>query len=71
MHIWLLLFSLVFTSLALIRLDWALLLLISALPTYLIRFKILGLPFTLLEGMILIAFVVWLIKFLYRISQIY
>ncbi len=44
-----------------IRLDWAVLLLIAGLPTYLIRFQILGIPFTLLEGMILISFFVWLI----------
>jgi O-antigen ligase len=36
--------------------------LIATLPTYLIRFKILGIPSTLSEVMILIVFAVWLIK---------
>jgi O-antigen ligase len=49
-----------FLILSLWRLEWAVLLLIAALPTYLIRFSILGLPLTFLEGMILISFAVWL-----------
>ncbi len=48
-----------FTILAWKKLDLAILLIIAALPTYLIRFQILGIPFTLLEGMILSAFAVW------------
>ena len=52
-------FIVLFFSLALKRLDWALLLLVAALPTYLIRFHFFGLPLTLLEAMILIAFTVW------------
>ena len=55
-------FSFLFAVLAYKKLDWAVLLLIFGLPSYLIRFKILGLPFTLLEAMILIAFFVWLLK---------
>jgi O-antigen ligase len=55
-------FTALFAILAWKRLDWALLLLIASLPAYLIRFKILGLPATLLELMILISFMVWLIK---------
>lgn len=55
-------FSLLFLVLALRHLDWALLLIIAALPSYLIRFNLLGLPLTLLEVMILIAFLVWLVK---------
>lgn len=51
-----------FTVLAFARLDLALLLTIAALPAYLIRFKIYGLPLTLLEAMILISFGVWFIK---------
>ncbi len=47
--------------LAKIRLDWAVMLFIAALPTYLIRFSILGIPFTLLEAMILISFAVWVV----------
>ncbi len=61
-----------FTVLAFKRLDWALLLLIASLPTYLIRFKIFGLPFTLLEAMILINFTAWTIKnFLPQFKEIF
>jgi len=56
-------FALLFLALALWRLDWALLTIITALPAYLLRFKVLGLPSTLLEVMILIAFAVWFFKF--------
>lgn len=55
--------SILFLVLSLKRLDWAVLLIIAALPTYLIRFQIFGLPLTFLEVMILIAFTVWFIKF--------
>ena len=51
-----------FFALALYRLDWALLLIVSALPAYLIRFKLGPLPLTLLEAMILLAAFVWLAK---------
>ena len=47
--------SILFLILALKRLDWALLLIIAALPSYLIRFNIYGLPTTWLEIMILIV----------------
>lgn len=63
MPIWLIIIISAFTALALIRLDWAVLLLVASLPAYLIRFKIFGLPFTLLETMILISFAVWFFKF--------
>lgn len=55
-------FLILFLSLTLTRPDWALLVIITALPAYLIRFKLLGLPLTFLEIMILIAFTVWFIK---------
>jgi len=55
-------FALLFLILALKRLDWAILLLLAALPTYLVRFQIGPLPSTLLEIMILIAFAVWFFK---------
>lgn len=51
-----------FLWLALTRIDRAVLLIIAALPAYLIRFKVFGLPFTFLEAMILIAFAVWFFK---------
>lgn len=54
-------FCLFYAILAFKRLDWALLLLILALPAYLLRFKIFGIPTTLLEAMILISSAVWLI----------
>jgi len=51
--------AVLFLLLALIRLDWAILTIIAALPAYLIRFRLFGLPLTFLEIMILIAFAVW------------
>lgn len=55
-------FSLLFFLLAWRRLDWAVAFLIAAMPAYLIRFNIFGLPSTILEIMIWIVFLVWLIK---------
>ncbi len=43
-----------------LRPDWALMLIIAALPSYLIRFTLLGIPFTLLELMILLSFASWI-----------
>ena len=54
--------AILFLWLALVRLDWAVLLIIVGLPTYLIRFQVLELPLTFLETMILIAFFVWFLK---------
>jgi O-antigen ligase len=51
-----------FIFLSLARLDLALLFTIFALPAYLIRFQVYGIPLTLLEAMILISFIVWLFK---------
>lgn len=61
MNFLILIFVIFFFFLSWRRLDWAVLFLIAALPTYLIRFKIFGAPFTLLEAMILIIFAAWLI----------
>lgn len=55
-------FTVLFLLLAWRRLDWAVMFLIAALPTYLIRFNIFGLPATLLEVTIWVVFMVWLIK---------
>jgi O-antigen ligase len=63
MSIWIVIFIILFAALALYKLDWAVLLLIVALPAYLVRFTILGLPSTLLEAMILISGAVWCGKF--------
>ncbi len=57
-----LIFSVLFLLLAWKRLDWAVMVLIAALPAYLIRFNIFGLPSTLLEVMIWVVFFVWFIK---------
>ncbi len=56
------LFFIIYSILAWRRLDWATVLIILALPSYLIRFKIFGIPMTILEAMILTAFFVWFIK---------
>jgi hypothetical protein len=53
-------YVILFFFLAWRRLDWAVMILIAALPSYLIRFKILGLPLTLLEVMIWLVFLAWL-----------
>jgi len=55
------LFAIFYLILAKLRLDWAVLLIIIALPSYLIRFNVLTLPATLLELMIWLAFLVWVI----------
>ncbi|MCX6797606.1 MAG: hypothetical protein NTX66_00050 [Candidatus Falkowbacteria bacterium] len=52
-------FLILFGILATKRLDLAVLFLVAALPTYLVRFSIGLIPTTLLEMMILIVFVVW------------
>ena len=57
-----LIYLLFFAYLSWRRLDWAVMLIIFALWSYLIRFSLLGFPITLLEAMIGIAFLVWLVK---------
>ena len=51
-----------FASLACKNIFWGIYLVCALLPSYLIRFSIFGLPSTLLEGMVVILFVIWLIK---------
>ena len=58
----LILFLIFYLILAKIRLDWAVMLFLFALPSYQIRFDCLGVPATLLEAMILISFAVWLFQ---------
>ncbi len=53
---------LLFAVLSWKRLNWAVLLVIAGLPTYLIRFRLGPLPMTFLEGMILITIIVWIVK---------
>jgi len=62
MLIGIIIFIIFFFILALSRLDYALFFLIAALPSYLIRFSIFGIPATILEAMILITFAVWFFK---------
>ncbi len=62
MNILILIFCILYFILALRRLDWAVMFLIAALPAYLIRFQIFGMPFTLLEAMILISFGTWFLR---------
>lgn len=59
MTIFLIIFTLLFVIFAYYRPKLAVLLTIIALPSYLIRFKVAGLPTTLLEAMIAINFCVW------------
>ncbi|MFH1522201.1 MAG: O-antigen ligase family protein [Patescibacteria group bacterium] len=59
MDILILLYIIFYTILAKLRLRWAVIFLIVALPTYLIRFKVLGIPMTILEAMIFISFFIW------------
>ncbi len=51
-----------FCALAILRLNWALFIVLFSLPVYLIRFNIGSIPSTMLEIMILIIFTVWLFK---------
>lgn len=62
MEIGIIIFLIGFFSLAWYRLDWALLVIVFGLPSYLIRFNLGPLPLTILESMILITSLVWLIK---------
>jgi O-antigen ligase len=55
-------FCLLFSYLAWRDLRWGIYLICAFLPSYLIRFEIGFVPMTLLETMILIAFIIWLIK---------
>lgn len=55
-------FALGFGYMAVRRLDWAMLVIIAALPSYLLRFKVWGLPSTILELMIWLVLAVWLVN---------
>ncbi len=59
MTILIIIFLALFAFLAYKKLDWSILLIIAGTPLYLLRFKVLGVPMTTLEAMILIAFFVW------------
>lgn len=55
------LFAIFYGILAYLRPQWAVMVILAALPSYLIRFSIKEIPFTLLEVMILISFAIWFI----------
>ena len=61
MNILIFIFIVLYVILAIRRLEWAVILILIAMPTYLIRWQILGIPFTLLEAMILASFFIWFI----------
>lgn len=60
MTILLIIFLALFAFLAYKHLDRAVLFIVAGTPLYLLRFKIIGIPMTTLEAMILIAFFVWI-----------
>jgi len=63
MSIFLIIFTILFAILSWKKINWAIILIAFALPTYLLRFQIGFMPMTVLETMILILFLVWLIKY--------
>jgi len=59
-----LIYAIFYLILTQIRPVWALMLIIAALPAYLIRFSLVGIPCTLLELMIILSFGAWVVKIL-------
>ncbi|OIO07346.1 hypothetical protein AUJ35_02245 [Candidatus Falkowbacteria bacterium CG1_02_41_21] len=59
-----LIYAIFYLILTQIRPVWALMLIIVALPAYLIRFSLVGIPCTLLELMIILSFGAWVVKIL-------
>ena len=62
MLVFAIIYAILFAGLAWKKLNWAILLLLGFLPSYLFRFNLAGIPFTVLELMILIITLVWLIQ---------
>lgn len=60
----LILFAIGFGILSYRKTDWAVIGIIALLPTYLVRFTIVGIPATLLEVMIVALFIAWLIQYI-------
>ncbi|MEK7189927.1 MAG: hypothetical protein AAB666_03015, partial [Patescibacteria group bacterium] len=58
----LIIFFILFAWLTTRRLLNGLLLIVAFLPSYLLRFQIVGVPMTVLEGMILITTLIWIIQ---------
>lgn len=59
-NILVLVYAIFYLILAQIRPTWAIMLIIAALPSYLIRFSLAGIPLTLLELMIMLLFISWI-----------
>mgnify|MGYP001809940019 CR=1 FL=1 len=51
-----------FSIIAIFRLDWAIFIILTALPAYLLRFKVGFIPTTMLEAMIVILFLSWFLQ---------
>jgi O-antigen ligase len=62
MNLLIILTLIIFAVISTVRLNWGLFILLSLLPSYLIRFEIFSVPSTFLEMMILILFTIWFIK---------
>ena len=63
-------FLLLFTVVAWWRREVAAAVILAALPTYLIRFKLFGIPLTLLEAGILVLFGIWVIQLIKQSGSI-
>ncbi len=57
-----LLFFVAFFALAWRKIEYGIFVVVATLPLYVVRFSVFGLPSTLLEGMILVLFSVWLFQ---------
>lgn len=62
MNLYIIILAILFTVLAFLNLKKAIFLCLVFLPSYLLRFEIFGIPFTVLEMMVLIIFGSWVIK---------
>ncbi len=62
MDILIVLTLIIFLIISLINLNWGLFILLSLLPSYLVRFQIFSIPSTYLEMLILILFGIWFFK---------
>lgn len=56
------LFLFLFAILAWKKPRWAIFIILAAIPSYAVRFNIGNIPMTLLEGMIIVLFILWLVR---------
>ncbi|XOU94278.1 MAG: O-antigen ligase family protein [Candidatus Kerfeldbacteria bacterium] len=61
----LVIFTVFFAWVAWWKIDWAIVLVILFVPTYLLRFELFSIPMTILEIMVLVVFVIWIVKALF------